>query len=166
MTTVAFHSPPTIKLLEGLLGISTESGKATRSRSMKMSTDYGEVTQLSVKDLYSSCQLDRGTKYGTLYDTLTEKGFICVGLYRKLHKQDTQRYLITAPPPEIPLQESDIVLALTSSHWGTPTSQRASVSELVASTSMAESIASLIPCQTEINLEPTSISSDRPDEQA
>ena len=157
MTTVAFHSPTTIKLLEGLLGITKQQ-----------STDYGKVIQLSVEVLYSSHQLARDSNYSTLYDMLTKKGLICVGLYRKLadRKHDSQRYVITAPPPDICVLDSDIVLALTSTNWSTPTSSKASVSELVASTSMNESTASLLPCQTEINLEYISLTSDNPAEQA
>ena len=99
MTVVAFHSPGTVTLVERLLQVGHQPA-------------CGNMVQLSL----SSELLAQYAKlpFSSLFQDLARRDIICIGLYRQLNNGAGNRYVITAPDPDLQLHNTDMVLAVLS----------------------------------------------------
>ena len=99
LTTVTFHSPGIIYLLESLLGTLPQDNQITKC---------GIVTELPISSVYQFV----GNVYGKLYHYLAEQGLLSIGIHRQLYPGSCHRYIITAPSNDLKLLDNDMLLAL------------------------------------------------------
>ena len=96
LTTVTFHSPGIIYLLESLLGTLPQRSKC------------GIMIELPISAAYHFV----GNFYGKLYHYMADQGLLCIGIHRQLYPGSCHRYIITAPNSDLILLHNDILLAL------------------------------------------------------
>ena len=92
VTCSAFHSPGIVQLLESLI--------------------YPSKTSLLKAVPIASTEFSDKTFY-EFYESQIEEKSMCLGLFRKIYETSPQRFIITAPDPELKLKESDIAYVIT-----------------------------------------------------
>ena len=92
VTCSAFHSPGIVQLLESLI-------YPSKTSLLKAVPIAG--TEFSDKTFYE------------FYESQIEEKSMCLGLFRKIYETSPQRFIITAPDPELKLKESDIAYVIT-----------------------------------------------------
>ena len=100
LTTVAFHSPGTITLLEHLLCISGDSSAAAKSTIMQI-----PVTQQLLRQLAKN-------QYNEVFKYFCFHNILCIAVYRRIRNGSNSRYVITAPPKTLCITTSDIIFAI------------------------------------------------------
>ena len=101
LTTVAFHCPGTITLLENILDAPHQS---------RCGRVCGSIIQLFIDSTHLA--QFAGHQYRHLYNYFTTHGVLCIGLYRLLYPGSSHRYIITAPSANLFLVLEDIVFGL------------------------------------------------------
>ena len=95
ITSSVFHSPGTLYLIEGLIH---SSGSRSQCR----------VILLPIHNTGYS-----GKTFDNLYKNMLSEGNLCLGLSRKLTSSGNQRYVITCPKSNLPLDDTDLAFILT-----------------------------------------------------
>lgn len=99
LTTVVFHNPGIIDLLDSLLGTSEGRGSTC-----------GTVVEIPMSS--GSYGSFAGGFYGSLYRRMAERGYLCIGIRRELYPGSSQRCFATAPDCDVLVLQSDVVLSL------------------------------------------------------
>ena len=99
LTTVTFHSPGIIYLLESLLGTLPQDNQISKC---------GVMTELPISSFYQFVD----NFYSKLYRYMAEQGLLSIGVHRQLYPGSSHRYIITAPSSDLILLDNDILLAL------------------------------------------------------
>ena len=98
LTTVAFHSPGTIDLLENLLGIGSHGDNGN-------SIIQIPVTSSELSHFIGGC-------YKRIYDHFCLRNILCIALYRQIRSHSKYRYVITAPSKELLIEDRDLIFAI------------------------------------------------------
>lgn len=93
VTSSVFHTPGILKLVESLV---YPSGKTSIVKTIPIAN-----TNFSNKNFVD------------FYESQLDENSMCLGLFRELHDNSTQRFVITSPNPLLPLKESDIAFVIT-----------------------------------------------------
>ena len=93
VTSSVYHNPGIMQIVESLI-------YPSENKSLLKPLTVGD-TKFSNK------------KFVELYESLLDEKSICLGLFRKLDEDYSQRYVITSPDPELILKDSDIAFVIT-----------------------------------------------------